>query len=131
MEEEIATRLRNSMPTGVVPEDPIVEVVPGDRLDTQPTYPLDETTEYKLHGYFGEEYSLRNETNRAQLLYIYEEVSKEVGTKDYGYVIAKIRDLEQIMGTFNGERRMYKLYEWLKLNNVRKSAETQMGALRG
>lgn len=90
---------------------------------------LDELTQFKLHDFFGEPYRATDEVKRQQLSYIYQNVSEMVGSTDYGIVVTKMRDLEQVVGLAHTQDKMYKMYQWLKLNNVRKSIDMQMGAL--
>lgn len=131
MEEEIAARLKQN-----TPEDYETNLAPTASPSTDagqatiaPTYELNEMTQYKLHDYFGEQYKETDEIKRQQLQYIYDKVVAMVHAPEYGFVIAKIRDLEQMLGTFNGEDRLYKFYQWLKLENVRKGIEAEQGAL--
>lgn len=92
-------------------------------------YPLDEMVQYKLHDYFGEQYKPNDEEARQRLEYIYTQVSELVGEQDYGIVLAKIRNLEDIIGTNYSDNRIYKVYQWLKLDKARRSIDAEMGAL--
>jgi hypothetical protein len=129
-EATIAAKLQNSIPEDSVftKADPIEPGTPGvatPAIDIE----LDEYTQYKLHDYFGEPYRPNDEVAKQQLRYIYEKVSERIGSQEYGLILAKMREMEQIIGTSHTERRMYRLYQWLKLDNVRRDIDLQMGAL--
>lgn len=129
-EATIADKLKQNLPKPYETDIAPVET-PESGAETVAPTGLDELTQYKLHNYFGEQYKQTDEVKRQQLHYIYEKVTEMVHAPDYGFVVAKIRDLEQILGTFNSEDRLYKLYQWLKLENVRKGVEAEQGALSG
>lgn len=92
-------------------------------------FPLDELIQYKLHDYFEEQYKPNGEENKQRLSFIYSEVSNLIDNQDYGFVIAKIRDLERIIGTATSDNRLYRLYQWLKLDKTRRSIESEMGTV--
>lgn len=131
-EAEIASQLMTKVtpPPDNVPItiEPAGDINQGE-AKIAPEAPLSELTQYKLQDYFGEQYKEGDEVKRQQVEYIYEQVSKMIDSQDYGFVVAKIRDLEQIIGTYNSEERLYKLYQWLKLENTRRSVEAEMGVL--
>lgn len=58
-----------------------------------------------------------------------EEVSKMVERPEYGYVAAKINDLQRMIGINQSDNRLYRLYQWLKLNNVRRNLDEEMASL--
>lgn len=93
------------------------------------TIDLDEMTQYKLHTYFDERYREHDEVARQQLQYIYGEVFNMVEDKEYGFIVAKIHELERQIGIANSDKRRFKLYQWMKLNNVRRGIDAQMGAI--
>lgn len=130
-EQKIADQLKQNItppPDTVMPAVPEVDTTNG-QATIAPDYPLDEMTQYKLHDYFGTQYKPSDEVTKQQIQSIYDTVAKMVPEAQYGYVVAKIRDLEQIIGTSHDERRVYKLYQWLKLDGIRKNVEAEMGAL--
>ncbi len=86
-------------------------------------------TQYKLQDFFGEQYKDSDEVKRHQVEYIYKEVSQLIDTQDYGFVVSKIRDLERIVGTTSRPDRLYRMYQWLKLDKTRRSVEAELGAL--
>lgn len=92
---------------------------------------LDEMTQYKLHDVFGEQYRPNDEVNRQRLQYIYEKVSQDMPEKDYAYVAAKIRETMRIAGITHSDNRIYKTYQWLKLNNIIRQTSAEMESLRG
>lgn len=130
-EEEIVARLKSSIPVNDAPTtSPIVQTPVTDEASTHgQVNQLDEITKYKLQDYFGVRYRPTDEVSNQQVAYIYETVSKSLEDKDYGFVISRIRELERMIGTANSDNRVYKLYQWLKLENIRKNIELQQGAL--
>lgn len=130
-EEEIAQNLKANIPQAE-------EFTPAAKPPTDTSYgqattdvhhELDEITQYRLQDYFDVRYRQTDEASRQQIQYIYDSVSKMVDEQDYSLVLAKIRDLERIIGTTNSERRVYKLYQWLKLDSMRRNIDAQMGAI--
>lgn len=131
-EEQIAAQLKQNIQApqdNVIDTRPVAEEPEINLATTAINIDLDEMTQYKLHDYFGEQYRPNDEVARQQLQYIYSEVSKLIPDIEYGFVVAKIRDLERIIGLTNSEQRRYKLYQWLKLNNVRREVDAEMGAI--
>jgi len=130
-EDEIVEKLKQSLPptyeTDVSPKaDP--EINTGQATATL-DYELDELTQYKLHDYFGEQYKPSNEESKQRIQFIYQQVANMLEDKEYGFVVAKIREIESIVGTTNSDRRIYRLYQWLKLEAVRRNIDSEMGAL--
>jgi hypothetical protein len=130
-EEAIAAKLRENIAPA---QDPVVKHEQIENMATgeatiAPVYELDEMTQYKLHDLFHATYDPNDETTKQQLSYIWQEVSAMIPEQDYGFVAAKIRELQRIAGITNSEGRIYRLYQWLKLNNMRRNAEAEMGAL--
>jgi hypothetical protein len=131
-EAEIVARLRANIPTAS--EEPVV--VRPTEIDTTTgqaktgvDYPLDEITQYKLQDHFGVPYKPTDETTNQKVRFIYETVSNMVEDKEYGFVVAKIRELERMIGTAHSEDRVHKLYQWLRLEKMRKNIEAQQGAI--
>lgn len=130
-EAEIAAQLKQKVapaeeftPAPKAPQDTSY----GQATEAQ-GFELDEITQYKLHDLFGERYKPTDEVNRQRLSYIYEEVSKMVERPEYGYVAAKINDLQRMIGINQSDNRLYRLYQWLKLNNVRRNLDEEMASL--
>lgn len=90
---------------------------------------LDEITLYKLHDYFGQRYKDTDEVSKQQAHYIFNAVAERIGNTEYSMVLSHVRDLERIIGTAHRDNRMYRLYEWLKLDGMRSSIEKQMQAV--
>jgi hypothetical protein len=131
-EAEIQAALRQNIATDPeISAPPIVTMPepPSSAANTAVHIDLDEITQYKLHDFFGEPYKANDEIKRQQISYIYENVSKMVDSPEYGFVVAKLRDLERIIGISQSEDKIYKMYSWLKLNNIRKNVDLQMGAI--
>lgn len=131
-EQQIADNLKQNLPqpykTDIAPSD-TSEAITG-QADASPPLELDELTMYKVHDFFGQQYKDTNESAKQQAKFVYEEVAKQIGTTDYPAVISKIIDLEGLIGTRNSDNRMYRLYEWLRLDTIRRSTENQMQSIR-
>jgi len=133
-EEAIAERLRQAVAPEPVAEIPTPQPEQNTNIGQATTainIDLDEITQYKLHDFFGQTYKPNDEISRQQVQYIYQSVSKTLDDPQYGFVVARIRDLERIIGTANSDKRIYKLYQWLKLESIRKNIDAQMGAING
>lgn len=129
-EQEIAAKLQQNLPQPVEPSEPIAQPKMGvGQAEQAMETGLDEMTVYKLHEFFGERYDSNDENSKVHAEYIYEKLGQILGESDYGLIVAKARELERLIGTTNGDRRMYKLYRWLKLDSIRRSTEAQMSAL--
>lgn len=131
-EQQIQEQLKQNLqkpdyeePTPTLPPPP----EPTDGIPSN--IELDELTQYKLHDLFGQPYQQHDEVSRQRLNYIYKEVSKMTDSSDYGFVASRISELQRIIGISNSNDRLYRLYQWLKLNNVRKNTEAEMESLRG
>jgi len=131
-EEQIANTLKQNLPPAYEPTAPIQTTPPpvGQAESAMPIEGVDEMTLYKIHEFFGEKYRNTDETTNQQAKYIYEKISELSGETDYNFIVEKMRELERIIGTVNSDRRMYKLYQWLKLDSMRRSVEAQQNALR-
>lgn len=130
-EDTIVENLKANIPQ---PDEftPAVKVAPEPtqgQATTAVDYHLDEIAQYKLHDFFGQKYRPTDEISRQQVEYIYTKVSDMVDEPEYSLVVSKIRDLERIIGTSNSSQRVYKLYQWLKLDNMRRNIEREQGAL--
>lgn len=131
MEEQIAAQLQQRIPQTEEPQPAVVTKDLGHpgQADVAVPLELDEMTQYKLHDYFGEQYKPRDEVNRQRISFIYEAVSKMADEPEYGFIVNKIREIERIAGTSRSDNRIYRLYQWLKLDNIRKNTEAEMSAL--
>lgn len=134
-ETQLAARLKDSIPADSVYQAPIPAEPEQNTNNGQatiaPSYALDEITQYKLHDLFGAQYDTKDEVARQQLNYIYEQVAGMLPEKEYGFVAAKIVDLQRIIGIASSDDRIYRLYQWLKLNNVRRNLDAEMESLQG
>jgi hypothetical protein len=128
-EQQIQDDLKQNIPapSDFTPAAPVV----GEAVDGPVNLKLDELTQYKLQDFFGVKYRSTDEIAKQQAQYVYQAVAERVDTPEYGFILDKIRELENIIGTANSEKRLYKLYQWLKLDNVRRRTEAEMSALRG
>ncbi len=91
---------------------------------------LDEMTQYKLHDIFDAKYDANDQQTRQQLQYIYEKVSEGLDDTSYPFVAAKMRELMRVAGIAHSDRKLYKLYQWLRLSNVMKKTNAEMDSLR-
>lgn len=91
---------------------------------------MDEMTQYKLHDIFDAKYEANDQEARGQLQYIYSTVSEMVGSEDYPLVAAKMRELMRVAGIAHSDRKLYKLYQWLRLSNMMRSTSKEMESLR-
>lgn len=130
-EEALAARLRENLPSQ--PEEETTKVdekKPEVTEDTLLSTKIDDITQLKIHEYFGQKYRTSDEESKQRTSYIFETVAKDIGTIEYSKVISRIHEIEQFVGTTRSDNRLYKLYEWLKLDNTRRRASMEMDALR-
>lgn len=131
-EDAVVAQLRDSVPKPEEPKPAVVAPVPyASPASATADVQLDDMMHYKLHEYFGEQYRSTDEQSKQRVEYIFKTVAEQIGTNDYSFVVAKIRDLEQIIGIAHAENRMYRLYEWLRLNNIRRKIDMEMDAVAG
>lgn len=128
-EEEIAQNLKQNLPQEAEFTPPAPDPVNTDQVHGNVPFRLDDIAQYKLHDFFGAKYRPTDEISVQQVNYIYENVAKMVDTPEYGFVVSKIRELERLIGTSNSEQRIFKLYQWIKLDNLRRNIEAEMGAI--
>ena len=131
-EQALAAELAQNVvrPTEQPPEQIVTPTQEPDSLArTAELIDLDELTQYKLHDFFGEPYRANDEVKRQQMQYIYGCVSKMIGTQEYGFVVAKMREMERIIGIVHSDNKIYKMYQWLKLDNMRRNIDAQMSAI--
>lgn len=130
-EEVIAARLRENIPK---PDQPTLsgtqENVSGEPLNQARTAVTvtDELSLYKLHEFFGEKYSPYETDRVKQVQYIYQAVANRIGSGDYHSILAESTSLMQMIGIAHSESKLYKLYQWLKLDNTRQGIEAEMRA---
>lgn len=124
----LAQKVHRYEPTTEQVVTPVVEE-PTNLARTAEHIDIDELTQYKLHDFFGEPYRANDEVKRQQMQYIYTHIAEMVGTQEYGFVVAKMRDMERIIGIAHSNNKIYKMYQWLKLDNMRRNIDAQMSAI--
>ena len=134
-EEHIAALLSQRVPTAepdVAPQSaPQSEAQDTTGAQKLPPTELDEYTMFKMHDFFGEQYKGSNVQNQAKLQFIYDNISSQLGTRDYVAVLSRISELERMIGSAHSENRIAKLYNWVGLDNVRRKAEAAMRLVNG
>lgn len=92
---------------------------------------MTEMMQYKLSDFFGETYRPNDEIKRQQMKYIYEKVLGMVESPEYGFIVEKLGQLVRVLGLADSEQKVYKVYQWLKLDSMRKNIDKQMEAIHG
>lgn len=129
-EEAITARLRENVPREDEPVQAPIQAPPtGEPSGVTGGIALDDMMQYKLHEYFGQQYRTTDEESKQRTSYIYQTVAQLIGTSDYSFVVAQVRQLEQMLGTANSPDRLYRLYQWLKLDNARRKISMEMDAV--
>lgn len=90
---------------------------------------LDELTMFKMHDFFGEEYKSSNADNKTRLQFIYNTISEQIGSQDYLAVLSKANEIERLIGSAHAQNRIYRLYQWLSLDSIRRKTEKAMRLL--
>lgn len=113
----------------------------ADNFDPQPILPKPISTDepsgvsgeelgdlvlYKLHDYFGKNYSETNGDDNSRAEYVYRQVGKLIGSEDWVEIITKIHEFEKIAGTKHYNNRLNALYKWLRLDEIRRTTEVEM-----
>lgn len=129
-ESQIAQQLQAKIPQPVESNPTPSDGPPEATGFGNATLELDELTQYKLHDVFDIPYKPNDNEARQQLQYIYEKVGDMVDNKEYPFIAAKMRELMRIAGIQHSERKLYKLYEFLRLSNVMKKTDAEREALR-
>jgi hypothetical protein len=130
-ESQIAAQLAQNVPVYEAPtptDTPAVQ--PADGSTLTPTE-LDELTLFKMHDFFGEQYKSSNADNKTRLQFIYDNISEQIGSKDYLDVLNRVSELERMIGTAHSENRIYKLYQWVGLDRIRRNTENAMRLING
>lgn len=130
-ENKIAQTLKQNIPQTVESTPVAPTPVVSDPALTPITYDLDEMTLYKLQQHLGDTYKEGDIQGNQQASYIYKTVAERIGSQDYPVVVAKINDLNRMLGISHAENARYKLYEWLKLDQKRSRIEMEMNNVRG
>jgi len=131
-EEQVAASLRETVPSPAAP-DPKPETPPPDGTPASATsgVQLDDVMHYKLFEYFGQQYRTTDEQGKQRIAFIYNTIAQQIGTTDYSFVVAQIHNLEQMLGTSHAENRLYRVYEWIRLDGMRRNISTEMDAVVG
>ena len=90
---------------------------------------MTEMMQYKLSDFFGETYRPNDEIKKQQMKYIYEKVLGMVESPEYGFIVEKLNVIVRILGLTNSEQKVYKVYQWLKLDSMKKNIDKQMEAI--
>ena len=90
---------------------------------------MTEMMQYKLSDFFGETYRPNDEIKKQQMKYIYEKVLGMVESPEYGFIVEKLNVIVRILGLTNSEQKVYKVYQWLKLDSMKKNIDRQMEAI--
>lgn len=131
-EDERLARLRPIVPPPA-PNAP-TETEPtkpeGNPSDFNGEFELDDLTKFKLHEYFGQKFKTYDTDTIQRVEYIYKTAAEIAGSSEYGQIISTIRSMEQMLGSYNSDNRLYKMYEWMRLDNARRRISTEMRALQ-
>lgn len=92
---------------------------------------LDDIMQYKLHEYFGQQYKFVDEQAKQRVEFIYKTVAERIGVSDYSLIVSQIRNIEQMLGIAHADNRLYRMYEWLRLDNTRRKVDMEMAAVAG
>ena len=130
-EAQIAAQLKEKIPQVTTTIAPPPTPGPSGGADIALEFDLDELTLYKLHNFFGQTYSPTDTETIGRAKYIYEHVAKRIGNIEYGHVVNQINELMRKIGVAYADNRIYKLYQWLKLDGVRRGVEAEMQSLGG
>lgn len=128
MEEQIAQSLKQNIPQSEAFTPAAPDAIPPMGVaDVTPNYGvLDELTSMKLASFFNLDFSRLDETVKQQMKYVYAKVAEKVGSADYPFVVAAVSELQRMIGVGESNQKLYKTYQWLKLDSIRKRTEQEM-----
>lgn len=131
-EAQIAENLKANIPKEEAPKLSQVETIRQDISEGVSTPDnLDDMTAYRITTMLGEEYSPSDGTAKSQAEYIYTKIGDMIGSTDYYEITSKIREVLRIAGLQYTDNKLYKLYQWIKLENMRRNIDVEMENLNG
>lgn len=83
-------------------------------------------TVYKVMDMLGEQFKETDREGIDRVQFIYKQIAERIGSTDYFEVTAKLRDIERMIGVAHSPNRLYKIYQWIKLDGLRKNIEQEM-----
>lgn len=131
-EEQTVASLRESVPSPDEPQTKPETPTPPEGTPASATagVQLDDVMHYKLFEYFGQQYRSTDEQGKERIGFIYNSIAQQIGTTDYSFVVTQIRNIEQMLGTGHADNRIYRVYEWIRLNGIRRKIDMEMEAVR-
>jgi hypothetical protein len=128
-EAQIQAKLQANIPQpeAFTPAPVIVE--PTDTTAIAPQTELDELTQFKIHDYFGERFTVSSTESKEKVQFIFDHIAQQIGTRDYLSVLNRVNDLEQMIGSRHADNRLQRLYQWVGLDRVRQQTENAMRLL--
>jgi len=131
-EDQVVASLRENVPSPVEPETkPELPPPEGTPASATAGVQLDDMMHYKLFEYFGQQYRTTDEQGKERIAFIYNAVAQQIGTNDYSFVVAQLHNLESMLGTSHAENRLYRVYEWIRLDGMRRKISVEMDAVAG
>lgn len=129
-EEAIAEQQRQNIPQPEAfvptPESP-AEPTDGSILSAE----LDELSMFKIHDYFGEQYSPGNQDSKTRIQFIFDNIAEQIGSRDYLTVMSRVSELESMIGLTHIANRSQRLYQWVGLDRIRRQTEKSMRLIHG
>lgn len=122
-EAQIVERLKQNItppPDTVLTTTTVTDTTNG-QATVAPEYKTDELLTYRLHEFFDSSFHSSNTQTKSQVEYIHQKIVELTGVSDYNSVVAKIIEVERELGILYDSQRLYKLYQWLKLDTMRQN----------
>jgi hypothetical protein len=127
-EADIAAQLRQSLPSTEPPKPAPAPEVPTAPLTAEVgvPYDVDEMTTFKLMDSLGETYRSADTNTISQTQQIFRMIAERIGSTDYLDVSSAAREYMRVIGASHQPDKLYRLYQWLKLDGARKTIEREM-----
>lgn len=124
-EQEIAQQQAQNIPK---PEPTTLAPVEPPKTDyTAKTteYEIPELSIYKLMDSLGEQYTQKDTESIEYANNIYKMTAEMIGNYDYLSVSEKVREITRVIGATDAPNKMFRVYQWLRLEGQRKTIERE------
>lgn len=125
-EAQIAASLQARLSKPEAVKEPVAEAINTDISTIQVDMPLEPMLGYKLADVFRVNFEPKDNVMTERMKFVYDEVSKTIGSTEYMDVAQYIRSLVEMLGAQSTQDTLYTVYQWMKLDSNRKKIEEEM-----
>lgn len=124
-ESEIAKQQAQNIPQPEPTTLAPVEPPKTDYTDKPTEYEIPELSIYKLMDSLGEQYTQKDTEGIEYANNIYKMTAEMIGSNDYLDVSDKVREITRVIGAQDAPNKMFRIYQWLRLEGQRKRIERE------